>query len=154
MAMVEPGVDLVIVGRRTDYGRDLDSAIARLGLADRVKFIDRVAFADLPALYAGAVCSTYTSRYEGFGIPVIESLSTGTPAVIATGSCLEEAGGPSAPIVSPDDTGAWAGTVNRLILDDGFRKATAEAGHAYVERFSDDAMASGVMDTYLKVLNR
>ena len=65
-------VKLVIVGRRTAYARELDSYIAENRLSGRVIFLENVPFADLPALYAMACFSSYTSRYEGFGIPLVE----------------------------------------------------------------------------------
>ena len=79
--------DVVLVGRHTSYVKEIQQYVRQYNITDRVKFLDKVPFADLPALYAGAFCSSYTSRYEGFGIPVIESLAVGTPVIVATGSC-------------------------------------------------------------------
>jgi len=142
--------DLVLVGRRTAYARTLDRYISTYATGNRVKFIEHADFADLPALYAGAVCSTYTSRYEGFGLPIIESLNVGTPAIVATGSCLEEAGGPKTPAVNPDDVDGWIGVANRMISSQSYHEEVARAGHAYVQQFNDDAMASGTMEVYRK----
>lgn len=145
-------LSLVIVGRRTDYALELDSYIREHNLGERVRFIDNAPFADLPALYAGAVCSSYTSRFEGFGIPVIESLYCGTPAVVATGSCLEEAGGPSTPAVDPDDEEGWAEVVTRLYSDPVERRRVAADGRAYVERFNDTDMAMQTMEVYRQAM--
>ena len=65
-----------------------------LEVAQRVHFLHGVPDADLQALYRMADVFVYPSRYEGFGIPVIEAIHSGLPVVAATGSCLEEAGGP------------------------------------------------------------
>ncbi len=146
-------LDLVLVGRRTSYARTLDQYIAQFNLNDRVKFIDHADFADLPALYAGAFCSTYPSHYEGFGIPVIESLSVGTPVVVATGSCLEEAGGPDTPAVNPFDVEEWVSTVKELIEFPEARHNVAEKGREYVTRFNDLAMAEGTMAVYNRALD-
>ncbi|MDE6127235.1 MAG: glycosyltransferase family 4 protein [Muribaculaceae bacterium] len=152
MESVPRELSLVIVGRRTGYADELDRYVADHGLASRVRFIDNAPFADLPPLYAGAVCSSYTSRFEGFGIPVIESLYCGTPAIVATGSCLEEAGGPSAPAVDPDDAKAWSDIVSRLYSDPAERGRVASEGRAYVERFNDDDMARQTMDVYRQAI--
>ena len=144
--------DLVIVGRRTAYARTIDSFASTYGLTDRVKFIENALFSHLPALYAGAFCSSYTSRYEGFGIPVIESLSVGTPVVVATGSCLEEAGGPHTPAVDPDDVEQWIFTIREMINYPDVRKKIAEAGRQYVQRFNNTGMAQGVMECYRRAI--
>lgn len=145
--------DLVIVGRRTpSYARTIDSYLNTYNTTDRIKFIDYADFADLPALYAGAFCSSYTSLYEGFGIPVIESLSVGTPVIVASGSCLEEAAGPSAPVVSPGDIGEWISLVKELFNYPEARRRIAAEGRQYVSRFSDEAMARGTMECYRKAI--
>ena len=117
-----------------------------------MKFIENALFSHLPALYAGAFCSSYTSRYEGFGIPVIESLSVGTPVVVATGSCLEEAGGPHTPAVDPDDVEQWIFTIREMINYPDVRKKIAEAGRQYVQRFNNTGMAQGVMECYRRAI--
>ena len=144
--------DVVLVGRRTDYAQSIDRYVSTYSMGDRVKFIEHADFADLPALYAGAFCSSYTSRYEGFGIPVIESLNVGTPVIVATGSCLVEAGGPQTPAVDPDDVEAWINNVKEMIDYPERRERVARAGRAYVARFNDDAMAEGTMGCYLKAV--
>lgn len=145
-------LSLVIVGRRTGYARILDRYISTYKLGNRIKFIENVDFADLPALYAGAFCSSYTSRYEGFGIPVIESLSSGCPVIVASGSCLEEAGGPGAPSIDPDDIEQWISIVKEFIDYPEYRRKAIRDGRKYVERFNNSDMAANVMNTYLRAI--
>lgn len=145
--------DVVLVGRHTSYVKEIQQYIRQYNIADRVKFLDNVPFADLPALYAGAFCSSCTSRYEGFGIPVIESLAVGTPVIVATGSCLEEAGGPDIPAVDPDDVEEWVNTVKELVNYPNAHRKIATKGKAYINRFSDLNMATDTMDVYQKALD-
>lgn len=146
-------VKLVIVGRGDRrYGPQMRAEIGRLGLSDRVKWLENVPFADLPALYAAAELSAYTSRYEGFGIPVIESLNCGTPVVACTGSCLEEAGGPGALYVAPDDTEGCAAAMNSILSKAYLRDRLAGDGRRYVKRFSADGFAGALMATYNKAI--
>lgn len=144
--------ELVLVGRRTEYARELDQYIATYQLGDRVKFIENVPFTDLPALYAGAYVSSYTSRYEGFGIPVIESLSVGTPVIVAKGSCLEEAGGFYTPAVNPDEMDEFYNTVKEIINYPALREKLVTQGRRHIAQFTDRAMAEGTMATYRKAL--
>lgn len=153
MAKLPKGVCLVVVGRfDTPYGRKVREEIARLGIADRVLHLTDVPMADLPALYACADFSTYTSRYEGFGLPVVESLSTGTPVIAATGSCLEEAGGPGAIYVDPDDCDAWAAAAAKLLDDSVAHDSIAGRGKRYVRKFSTENFAKATMATYKKAI--
>lgn len=144
---------LVIVGsRRSDYAAAVGDYIRSHGLSDRVIWLTDVPFGDLPALYAMAAFSSYTSRYEGFGIPVIESLSAGTPVIAATGSCLEEAGGPGAVYVAPDDTDAFVEAATRMCDDVVFHDKYASRGRQFVKRFPADVFARLTMATYRKAI--
>ncbi len=145
--------DVVLVGRQTSYAKEIMQYIRQYNIGHRIKFLENVPFADLPALYAGAFCSSYTSRYEGFGIPVIESLAVGTPVIVATGSCLEEAGGPDIPAVDPDDVEEWVNTVKEFINYPSAHRNIAEKGKAYISRFSDLNMATGTMEVYDRALD-
>ncbi len=145
-------ISLVIVGRQTPYADEIRRYIAANSLSDRVKWVDNAPFAELPVFYRAALFSTYTSRYEGFGLPVIESLSASTPVIIASGSCLEEAGGPSTPAVNPDDVDDMIHQCRHLIDDDTHRSSVAEAGHEYVARFNQDTFTGKVMEVYDKAL--
>lgn len=145
-------ISLVIVGRPTRYADELRRYVADHSLADRVIWVQGAPFSELPAFYRGAIFSTYTSRYEGFGLPVIESLSAGTPVIVASGSCLEEAGGPRTPAIRPDDVDALVHFGSKLIFDERYRDFVAEGGRAYVNRFSEENFTDQVMDVYRKVL--
>ena len=110
--------------------------------------------ADLPALYQMADGFVYPSRYEGFGVPVIEAAQSGLPVVAATGSCLEEAGGPDNFYVDPDDSDAMAAALNRLLADDDERRRVAQLGSEYVRRFEGNRVAEQMLEEYNKVLER
>lgn len=146
---------LVLVGKMSGaYGRKVREYIQQHRLEQRVLWRDDIKFRDLPALYAGAEVSLYVSRYEGFGLPVAESLRMRTPVVACSGSCLEEAGGPGAVYVSPDDSNACAQAI-KLLLDSPERSsAMAQAGYEYVQRFSTDNFFKQTAECYRKALKQ
>lgn len=94
LTMLPEQIHLVIVGRHTEYTDKIERFIKENKLEERVHIISNVPFDDLPTFYQLAEIFVYPSRFEGFGIPIIEALYSGIPVVAATGSCLEEAGGP------------------------------------------------------------
>lgn len=146
-------VKLVVVGRETSYAKELRKYVSTHRLGSRVIFIHNMPFAELPPLYAGAQLSAYTSRIEGFGIPVIESINCGTPVLACTGTCLEEAGGPGALYVHPDDVEEAANAASRLLDDTSLRADMTSAGRRYVEKFSHANFAQGLLSTYTKAIN-
>lgn len=142
-------VKLVLIGRgRQSYDENLMAEAKRIGLAYRVIQIDSLPFDKLPAVYGAATVSAYTSRYEGFGLPVIEALSVGTPVIAAKGSCLEEAGGKGALYVDPDNVKGFAEAANALLASDGLRRQLVAEGQAHVARFSRDNFHKGLIDSY------
>jgi glycosyltransferase involved in cell wall biosynthesis len=77
---------LVVIGKQTNYAKTVKQYIHQHQLEDWVLFVSNVGFADLPAIYQLAVVFVYPSRYEGFGLPVLEALVSGTPVISATGA--------------------------------------------------------------------
>lgn len=150
---LDDDVELYIVGRRTKYADILDRYIEDNGLQKRVHFLQNVPLEHLPALYAMAQFSSYPSRFEGFGIPVIESVSAGTPVIAAYGSSLEEAGGPGALYVEPDDLTSYIDYAKLLLSSESHRHEMVLHGKSYISKFSPDNFAAGIVNTYNKVLN-
>lgn len=152
LPMLPPEVNLVLVGRRTAYARDIDREAARLGVSSRIFYPENVTVEDVHALFQGAGAASYPSFYEGFGIPVIEALASGTPVVAATGSCLEEAGGPGAIYVSPTDPEEFAHAVRRIISSPSLRADMVARGQEYIKRFAPENFGRGLVDVYDELL--
>ena len=143
---------LVAVGRTTDYAEQVLAWARREQLDHRVHFLHGVPDADLPAVYSQAEVFVYPSRYEGFGIPVIEAIHCGLPVVACTGSCLEEAGGPDSLYVSPDDPDALAAAILQLQHGAPDREARIARSRDYVRRFEGTDVAGQVADIYRRLL--
>lgn len=152
LAELPDEVQLVIAGRRTKYTDIVEEYVRAHGWESRVCFRHQVASADLPALYQMATLFVYPSRYEGFGIPIIEALHSGVPVIAATGSCLEEAGGPDSLYVAPDDATAMAEAIHRIWNDGALQQQMAARGKDYVVRFSAEKQAAQLMDLYQSLI--
>ena len=84
LALVDGDLRLVLVGDEKRGGDEVRTAIERLGLERRVEFAGYVEHEGLASLYRGAACLVFPSRYEGFGLPVLEAMASGTPVVATT----------------------------------------------------------------------
>jgi glycosyltransferase involved in cell wall biosynthesis len=147
-----PGIELVVVGRETAYADEVRAEAARLGVAGRIRFIQGLGPVELAALYRLATALVYPSRFEGFGIPIIEALFSGTPVVATRGGVFPEAGGPGTIYVDPDDHEALIETLARLMEDEPARAAMRATGLAHAQRFADQAVAASLMSVYEQVL--
>ena len=145
-------VALVIVGRHTPYADEVGQYVKENGLCGRVLMLNDVPDEDLPALYRMADAFVYPSRYEGFGIPIIEAIRLGLPVVACTGSCLEEAGGPDSLFVGPDDDEAMAHAISQVLYGVEGRERRIELSQAYVERFENTGAAQRFADLYREIL--
>lgn len=142
---------LVMVGRSTAYCERQKACVAQLGLEDFCHFFHQVPFDDLPPLYRLAAAFVYPSRIEGFGIPLLEAITSGTPAIGCTGSCLEEAGGPGSIYVDPDNAEAMAQVVSRVLTDEDLRRRMIADGKEYARGFTDERLSEALMEVYKKL---
>ena len=147
-----PALHLVAVGKRTPYTARVETRAAALGLQDRLHCLHGVPDEDLRALYHAARIFVYPSRYEGFGIPIVEAIHARLPVLAATGSCLEEAGGPVCRYMNPDDAPAWAEAIAGLLSNADTRARIVTEAQAYVHRFDRAAVTAQLLDLYREIL--
>lgn len=152
LMMLPEQIHLVIVGRHTEYTDKVEHFIKENKLEERVHIISNVPFDDLPAFYQLAEIFVYPSRFEGFGIPIIEALYSGIPVVAATGSCLEEAGGPDSIYVHSDDIKGMADALKQIYTDPERKKNMIEKGHSFAKRFSEEKQAEEILNIYKKLM--
>lgn len=146
-----PGVPLVAVGRPTPYAEELHAFARAHRLADRVRLLSGVSTADLAAMYRLATVAIYPSLFEGFGIPIVEALFSGTPVVTTRGGCFAEAGGPGSAYVDPRDPEELRRVLRELLEDPARRAAMRDAGLRHAEQFSERAIAAGLFAAYESV---
>ncbi|KIO76668.1 mannosyltransferase [Pedobacter lusitanus] len=150
---IDPEFKLVVVGKKQAYAKKVIAEIENLGMSERVIFLKDIPFSDLPSIYQLATVFVYPSFYEGFGIPVIEALYGKIPVVSATGSCLEEAGGPHSLYVNPHDASALANAVNTILRDQDLAAKMKEEGLIYAQKFNTSILARQLMDSYSNMIS-
>jgi glycosyltransferase involved in cell wall biosynthesis len=149
------GYPLVIAGDvppPDDFFGDPRGYALELGVADSVRWIGPVAEADKPALYRGAVCFVYPSRYEGFGLPVLEAMACGTPVVTTTAGSLAEVAGDAAYLVQADDARSIGAGIIATVVQENLADELREKGLAQARKFSWEKTARETAEVYAAAL--
>jgi glycosyltransferase involved in cell wall biosynthesis len=151
----EHDVTLTVIGRPKPGGRAAET-IERLGLADAITWVSGVPDERIVELYAEATLAVVPSLYEGFSLPAVEAMATGTCLVATTGGALPEVTGPDNETVlscPAGDAGALAHAIARGLTDAGLRARIGAAGRQRViERWSWRHCAQLTVDQYREVL--
>jgi glycosyltransferase involved in cell wall biosynthesis len=145
-------IHLVAVGKSTLYQSEVEQYAEKAGLQSRVHILNNVSFEDLPTLYQSADVFVFPSFFEGFGIPIIEALSSEIPVIAATGSCLEEAGGPGSVYVNPNDDAELSERIMEILTNQELANKMIETGKKYVKRFSEKTIAVEIMNVYKSII--
>lgn len=132
---------LVIAGAEGWLHAGIHAAAADSAARERIQFLGFVDEADLPGLYQAAEAFALVSLWEGFGLPALEAMACGTAVITSNCSSLPEVAGDAALLVDPEDTGAIADGLERLMTDEALRARLAAAGPARAARFSWAATA-------------
>lgn len=148
----DAGYGLVLAGARGWLEQPIMDAIRDLRLADAVYLLGPVHDDDLIWLYAACRIYLNPSRYEGFGLPLLEALACGAPALASNTSSLPEVGGDAACYLPPDDVEAWALALAALWDDDACLAALRQRGPLQAARFSWKRAACETLAVYRAVL--
>ena len=144
-------IPLVIIGRPTHYIKELKETIRRYKMEQQVIFQFNVETADLPAVYSASAAFIFPSIYEGFGIPILEAQTIGTPVITSSGSCFEETGGDAAMYINPFDAEELGEAINLVLMDDNIKNHMISDGKKHAELFSDIRIATNLMNVYNKL---
>lgn len=142
---------LVVVGNGGAYKRQVQQYIQQKGLQEKVFFI-QPSFEDLPALYQQAAIFLYPSKYEGFGIPILEALFSRTPVITSNASSLPEAAGKDAYLINPDEPVQIAIGVEHILTDSAYRQKMVESGYAHAQQFKGEVVTAQMMEVYEEVV--
>jgi glycosyltransferase involved in cell wall biosynthesis len=144
------GVQLVLAGGNGWLSEPIFQAPQRLGIEDKVIFTGYVDESDKPALYAGAKLTALVSLFEGFGLPMLESMACGTPVISASTSSLPEVVGDAGILVDPTSVEDIAQGLYQGLSDTKLVQKLIDQGYEQVKKFSWDSAAKGTLDVFNK----
>lgn len=156
-AKQQPGCEdlkLFIIGDEVNRYGSLRRTVEGAGVRQDVRFFGFVPDRTLAVLYRLATVFAYPSLYEGFGLPPLEAMASGTPVVTSRISSLPEVVGDAALLVDPYSVDDIAHALRRAIEDEALRARLIERGHARVRTFSWERSVRAIHAGYMKALGR
>ncbi len=145
-------ISLVIAGAKGWLTKGIDESV-KIVNNDKITFLGSVSDEDLQALYAQALFFVYPSLYEGFGLPVLEAMSMGTPVITSNCSSLPEVAGDAAILVDPFDIDELAQSLLLLAFDTDKREVMRQLGFKQAAKFSWEKTAHLTIKAYKKLLD-
>jgi len=141
-----PEFPLALIGPREPLRRELGS------YSESVVFTGIVPEHHLPIILAGARISLYPSLYEGFGLPVLESMAAGAPVVASDRGSIPEVAGTAAILVDPEDVEALAHAISNLVQNEALRERMRQEGRRRAARFTWRKAAQETLALYRELL--
>jgi glycosyltransferase involved in cell wall biosynthesis len=153
-ALKEKNIEIpfVAIGRKADYyNKTIKPFLTENGM-DTIMFPEEVNNEELPAIYQNALCFIYPSFFEGFGIPILEAITSGTPVITSKGSCFEETGGPGSIYIDPDNPGEIGDAILQITQNQILRSKMVETGFEHAKLFSAELIAGSYMNLYKSII--
>jgi len=140
--------ELVLAGSPWSGAEQVVAAARKSKYAGQIKFPGFVGADALPDFYHGASLYVFPSLYEGFGLPVVEAMACGVPVVCSNRSSLPEVGGEAVLTFDPEDPGAIAAAMERVLSSPELRQTMSEAGIRRVALFSWEKHVQTLIEAY------
>ncbi len=145
-------VKLLIIGDEISKYATLRRAVHRYKLHKHVRFFGFVPDRTLAILYRLAKVFVFPSLYEGFGLPPLEAMASGTPVITSNVSSLPEVVGDAALLIDPYEPDALADAMGRVLTDTALQEDLRRRGYARVREFSWERSVARVREIYAEVL--
>jgi glycosyltransferase involved in cell wall biosynthesis len=142
---------VVVVGKLGWLTDPILTKVKELSVEDRVTFTGFVADDDLPALISAATVLAMPSKYEGFGLPILEAMACGTPVVASNAASLPEVGGNATLYAWHDDVRSWIRLLTLALDDTELRGWLREKGLRQAAKFRWKTMARETLEAYQHV---
>jgi glycosyltransferase involved in cell wall biosynthesis len=146
--------DAILFAGRDGLGaKRIRRLASSLGLEEKARFFGFVPQQLLPGLYALATLVVFPSRYEGFGLPVLEAMASGVPVISSATSAVPEVAGDAALLLDPTDIPGLSRAMIAVLTDDGLRAQLRRRGLSRARQFSWDEAAAKHVAVYRRVLD-
>lgn len=145
-------IPLVVIGNGGNYLNKVKTFIAENKLENEVIFLNNLKYDHLPAIYQLAQIFIYPSQYEGFGIPIIESLWSKTPVITSNISSLPEAAGAGAFYCDPSNSASIHSGIVKILSDTAYATNLVQEGFSHIQKFSTEKTTKQLMNTYNALL--
>jgi len=147
-------IPLVIVGRNSAFKQELLNKATNYKILNQIVFVhDLKSVQELSAVYQAAEIFIYPSRYEGFGIPILEAAFSKTAIITSNSSSLPEAGGPDCNYFNPDKSDELSLQIEKLVSDPEFKKTSIEKTYMYAElHFNNSTIQDQLIQYYKNLL--
>ena len=146
-----PALSLVLVGLDLGSGKDLQVMAEHNDAADAVICLSGIEEPQLRTLYRGAIAFVYPSLYEGFGLPLLEAMKSGTPVIASTAGSVPEVVGDAGLLLDPLDQVAWTDAIVDIVNDEQKRARMRAAGLRRASEFTWRRTALLTLDAYRRV---
>jgi len=142
---------LVLTFAVTEHERKIVNLLAQqFGITDEIILTGFVSEIELVTLYNAALMLIHPSRYEGFGLPVLEAMICGTPVITTNAASLPEVVGTAGILLDPEDAVNMASAIERLYHNPSLRESMKAAGVAQAHQFSEDKLGLATLQAYLQ----
>lgn len=145
---------LVLPGYPTWHEAELRERATTLGVQQDVRFPEWLSTEEVEGLWGVASVFVYPSLYEGFGLPVLEAMARGVPVACSNASSLPEVAGDAALTFDPNDEGAIATAIERLLADEAEAERLRARGVERARQFTWERTARGTVESYNRALGR
>ncbi|MBV6623520.1 MAG: glycosyltransferase family 4 protein [Rivularia sp. (in: Bacteria)] len=144
--------NLVMIGRKGWHYEPIFAAIEKSPWKNNIHHLDYLSDEKVALFYAKADAFVYPSHYEGFGLPVLEAMTLGTPVVTSNNSSLPEVAGDAALLINPDEPMQLAEAILKLVNDSQFRQEFVQKGKERAKIFSWERTAKETLEAYRSIM--
>lgn len=144
--------NLVMIGRKGWHYESIFAAIEKSPWKNQIHHLDYLSNVMVALFYAKADAFVYPSHYEGFGLPVLEAMTLGTPVITSNNSSLPEVAGDAALLINPDEPMQLAEAILKLISDSQLRQEFIKKGQERAKQFSWERTAIKTLKAYKSIM--